>query len=89
MPLICKKLKPETKYRLFKKDTWGHYKVRISSETEQVIYRFKMEVPLITGTRSAYRSLEGNIELNEANIFLLFTGLFLIEQIFENEKISV
>ena len=85
----CERLKPEIKNKYFKKETWGHYKIRLSNEQDTIIYKFKLDIPWIGGLDSAFKPFVGHIETTCENLLPVFAGLFLIEQIFENEKSSI
>jgi len=85
----CERLKPEIENKYFKRETWGHYKIRLCSQQDTIIYKFKLDIPWIGGLDSAFTPFVGQIETTCDNLFPVFAGLFLIEQIFENEKSSI
>jgi hypothetical protein len=73
-------LPTDIKSRLFKKETWGSYKVKIFSETEEVIYSLKHEVSWFQ-SKSDFRSpAKGYIELSSENLLVLFAGLYLLDE---------
>jgi len=86
----CEKLKPEIRYSLFNKKTWGHYKIQISNGTNIVIYQFKVNEPFISFPNNIkYRPFTGEVELYNGSILLLFAGLFLLEAVFDKEDTSM
>lgn len=78
----CKKQRPDVRYSPFKKSTWGHYKVSVSNEAEEVIYKLKVDVPIIDVPNTSQRPFDGEVQTNTVNLKLLFCGLFLLEQVF-------
>jgi hypothetical protein len=79
----CKKLKPDVRYSPLKKSTWGHFKVMVFDKDEEVVYKLKLNVPIINVPDTTQRPFDGEIQANTNNLRLLFCGLFLLEQAFE------
>ena len=79
----CKKLKSDVRYPPLKKSTWGHFKVKVFDKDEEVVYRLKVNVPLINVPNTSQTPFDGEIQTNTSNLRLLFCGLFLLEQVFE------
>ena len=76
-------MKPDIRYSPFKKNTWGHYKVKVFDEEEEVVYKLKVEVPVIDVPNTSQRPFNGEIQTKTYNLKILFCGLFLLEQVFE------
>lgn len=81
----CESLKPDVKRRTFRKETWGHFKIRIGKGSEAVSYTFKIDYPSIWSRTVSDKPFEGQIELEGNNLMLLFAGIFLLEQVLEFE----
>lgn len=81
---VCDKLQPEVRRSIFKRSTWGYYKINLSDRVSSVMFRFKIDVPLIASKKRGLRPFSGEIEVN-GDIMLAFAGLFLLEEIFEIE----
>ena len=79
----CKELRPNVRYSPLKKSTWGHFKVKVFDKDEEVVYRLKVNVPIINVPNTSQRPFEGEIQTNTSNLRLLFCGLFLLEQVFD------
>jgi hypothetical protein len=79
----CKKLKPNVRYSPFWKSTWGHFRIMISGKEEEIVYKLKVNVPVIDIPNTSQRPFDGEIETNTTNLRALFCGLFLLEQAFE------
>lgn len=81
----CEKLNPDVNRRVFKKETWGHFKIRVGNDTEAVTYIIKIEHQSIWSASEANKPFEGTIQLEGNNRMLLFAGIFLVQQVLEFE----
>ncbi len=83
-----KKIKPEIRYSLLNKDTWGHFKFQLSKDNEIVIYSFKIDTPAISiGNPYTEKSFEGYIEIKNTTLLTALAGLILVERALDNESI--
>jgi hypothetical protein len=83
---VATKLKSEVIGSFLKKEARGHYKLRLSNADEEVVYQFKVEVPLIAIANRSQKPFDGEIQLNSTNLMTVFCGLFIIEQILNIEN---
>jgi hypothetical protein len=81
----CANLKPDVKHMFLRKDTWGHFKIRVGNGSEAVSYTLKTDHPSIWSYTVGDKPFEGQIELEGNNLMLLFAGIFLLEQVLEFE----
>jgi hypothetical protein len=86
---LFKRIKPDISYSLFKKDTWGHFKFQLTSYEENVIYSFRINMPVFSiGNPVVENPFQGEIELNNTNILIAFAGLYLLERSLDNQSID-
>jgi hypothetical protein len=80
------RMPPPVKPAIFKRSTWGYYQFKLYNHYESIVYNLKMELPEISDGGYSDLSFEGTAELiNTDNQFLVFAGLYLIEQYFRWE----
>lgn len=75
-------------YSIFNRETRGRYDVQVSNGVNAVVYRLKIDFPIISTLGTRFRPFSGEIELWGEDIQLVFAGLFLLERVFENEDSS-
>jgi hypothetical protein len=81
----CKELPSDIKFKLLDRKTWWHYKIGFGNDETYLTFSCKLNLPffIMVGTTSN-TSFEGDIEMNNENLFLLFSGLFMLDYFFEN-----
>lgn len=83
---LCKELLPDTKFKLFDKETWWHYKIGFGNNDIEVIFRCKLNLSFFVSTGTAQRiSFNGQVDMKGDDLFILFAGLFMLDQFFRNE----
>ncbi|MHA4811029.1 hypothetical protein ACX0G9_23175 [Flavitalea flava] len=82
-----KKLKPDSKFLLFKLSTHGHYKFSLFNDTEEIIYNFKINYPrgISLGNITPTLPFDGSIHCMSNNLPALFAGFYLIEKALDQE----
>jgi hypothetical protein len=84
-----KKIKPDIRYSLFNKDTWGHFKFQLSNDNEIVTYIFKIDAPAISvGNPYTDKPFEGSIDIDSSSPLTALAGLILVERALDNETIT-
>lgn len=81
----CEKLQPPVKRNIFRKSTWGFYILQISHYPDIVTYHFSIENLTHFNTVVSDKPFTGEITLEGGNLFLLFAGIFLLEQVLDFE----
>jgi len=81
----CQNLKPDVKHNISHKNTWGHYKIAVWNKNEDVTFNFKLDMPWISTQKYRLQTFAGTIELTGNSILLVFSSLFLLEQVFINK----
>jgi hypothetical protein len=80
----CNRQRAETKYNIFKKATWGHYKINLANQLTEINYKLKVDTNWISPADSEFRKAQGEIVSNQTNNILILAGLFLIERMLYN-----
>jgi len=77
-----KPLTPEMPENLnfFSSAARGHFKLKVFSEYEDVVYSIKINLPSIYTGREDLLPGNGKIQMSSDNLFLMFSGLFLLEE---------
>lgn len=73
---------------IFKKASWGQNEFELSSGSESVLYRFKMDLPFIRLTPLPMFEFSGKIESTTDNKLLLLAGCALLEWGLEKKQIA-
>jgi len=81
------RLQPAVRTKLFRKDTWGHYRfvLRHESSAEFIEYNFRIDPYTGFKWRGSHRLFDGDIETNSSNPMLILAGFQLIELVFAAE----
>jgi hypothetical protein len=77
---LCKRQKADIRKNIFKKSTWGHYKLWLSNQSVNVFYRLKVETEWINASNAEFRNARGETDAFQADPSLVLLGLFFIER---------
>src|SRR5574343_172611 len=80
---FCKRQKAEIRNNIFKKATWGHFKLSLSNHLTEVVYNLKVDTNWIESANSEFRNAEGKVKFSQADTMLILTGLFFIERMLD------
>ncbi|MGO4290780.1 hypothetical protein [Chitinophaga sp. RAB17] len=87
MEYTFRKIKPELKYSMFKKHTWGQYRYRVTNGIDEMIYYFKLGFFWELGATTLDRPFEGTIEVSSDNKMVLFASFYFIGELLEEDFI--
>ena len=83
-----KKVKPDQKYSIFKKETWGQFKLHLDRREEKIIYSFNITTLVISvGNHGFPTPFNGKIESKHSEILTVLAGLYLVEKLLDNEMV--
>lgn len=76
-----REFRPNVRFSIFKRSTWGHKKYKLLKGDEVIEYSFGVDIPVVSlGSAYADKPFEGVIELNGASPVIALAGLLLVEQ---------
>ncbi|MGV3767886.1 MAG: hypothetical protein ACO1NW_17245 [Chitinophagaceae bacterium] len=79
---------PDTRFSLFRKSTWGHYKLLVLRKSDSIAYQFQAEQTGRFGRNLTEFKLEGTVQLGSANLLVLLSGFYFIERMLSIDDIS-
>jgi hypothetical protein len=83
-----KKVKPDTRYSIFNKESWGQFKFHLTGANGKVVYKFKIDIPTVSvGNPYLNKPFSGEIEIIGVETIIALAGLRLIEKAIENESL--
>lgn len=77
---FCTREKAEIRSNIFKKATWGHFKLIVTNLSTEIVYKLKVETGWIEADDSEFRNAHGEISYSNADTKLVLAGLFFIER---------
>lgn len=77
---LCIKQKADVRKNIFKKSTWGHFKLIVNNDSTEIVYKLKVETDWMESTNSEFRNAQGEINSNNDDTKLILAGLFFIER---------
>ena len=85
---LYQRQKADIRHNIFKKHSWGNYKMASANGTFKITYKIKVDTNWINTNDREFRNAEGEIESNQTNRTLILAGLFLIEKMLFNVDID-
>ena len=80
-----KRVKPEPLHSIFQKQTWGHFKFQLSRDNENIIYKFKIDIPTAAlGNPYVDKPFSGYVETENTDPLIALAGLILVERALGN-----
>jgi hypothetical protein len=75
-------------HNIFKKSTWGHYKISLKNQFTEVVYTINVQTNWLNVKNSEFRNAKGEVKSNQSDIPLILAGLFFFERMFSvnNER---
>ncbi len=85
---ICNIQIPDVRHNIFKKSTWGHYKILLNNQLTEVVYTIKVQTGLLGLKNSEFSNANGEVDSNQPVSSLILAGLFFFERMFSvnNER---
>jgi hypothetical protein len=77
---FCTKQKAEIRSNIFKKSTWGHYKLVVTNNNTEIVYKLKVETAWLEAPNAEFRNAHGEISSNKRDTKLILAGMFFIER---------
>jgi hypothetical protein len=77
---ICKRENPNIRSSIFKKDTWGYYKLSMSNTMSRTEYNFRIPTRWIEPSGSEFRNIEGDIITTHHEVEIIIAGFFAVER---------
>ncbi len=72
--------KAEIRSNIFKKSTWGHYKLVVTNNKTEIIYKLKVERDWFEAPDSEFRNAQGEISFNKEDTKPILAGMVFIEK---------
>lgn len=72
--------KAEIRSNVLKKSTWGHYKLIVTNNKTEIVYKLKVETEWCEAPDSEFRNAQGEISFNKEDTKLILAGMFFIER---------